>query len=138
VSDLHDEPLGAGRRPSIGALVGQFSERVSTLVRTELELAKAEATQSAKSMGAGGAAIVGAAVLAFFALAVLIAAAVLGIAEALPGWLAALIVGIALLVIAGIVAALGARRIKHQRQPAAAVAGRLKEDLASLKKGFTR
>jgi uncharacterized membrane protein YqjE len=138
VSDLPDEPLGAGRRPSIGALVGQVSEQVSTLVRTELELAKAEATQSAKSMGAAGAAIAGAAVLAFFALGVLIAAAVLGIAEALPAWLAALIVGVALLVIAGIAAGLGAHRMKNQRQPAAAVAGRLKEDLESLKKGFTR
>lgn len=138
MSDLHDEPLRAGRRPSIGALVGQLSEQVSTLVRTELELAKAEAAQSAKSIGVAGAAIAGAAVFAFFALGVLIAAAVLGIAEALPAWLAALIVGVALLVIAGIAAGLGAQRMKNQRQPAAAVAGRLKEDLESLKKGFTR
>lgn len=138
MSELHDAPLGARRRPSIGALVGQLSEHVSTLVRTELELAKAEATRSAKSIGAGGGAIAAAAVLAFFALGTLIAAAVLGIAEALPGWLAALIVGAALLIIAGIAASLGAQRLKQHRQPAAAVAGRLKEDLASLKKGFTR
>ena len=138
MSDLHDDPLGASKRPSIGALLGQLSEQVSTLVRTELELAKAEATRSAKSLGAGGAAIAVAAVLAFFALGTLIAAAVLGIAEALPAWLAALIVGVVLLSLAGIAAGLGAQRIKKQRPPTEAVAGRLKEDLASLKKGLTR
>ena len=54
---------------------------------------------------------------AFFAVAVLVAAAVLGIAEALPAWLAALIVAVALLVITGILAGIGVAQLKRGVPP---------------------
>ena len=41
-------------QPSVGELVRQASEHVSTLVRGEIELAKTELTGSVKRAGIGG------------------------------------------------------------------------------------
>lgn len=64
----------AGKEPSIGELVGEVSRDLSTLVRQEIELAKAEAKQSAQRAGKGagmfgGAGIAGYMVLLFLSLA---------------------------------------------------------------------
>src|SRR5690606_6693177 len=65
-----------GRRdgkPSIGDLVSTLSEKLSTLIRHEIELAKAEMAEKAKHAGLGIGLFVGAGVLAFWATGVLIA-----------------------------------------------------------------
>jgi hypothetical protein len=59
---------------SVGELVGEVSRDLSTLIRQEVELAKAEATQSAKRAGKGagmfgGAGVAGHMVLLFLSLA---------------------------------------------------------------------
>ncbi len=88
-------------KPSIGELVSLLSEKTSQLVKDEIRLAKAEMADKAKHAGAGIGMFVGAGLFAFFALATLIACAVLGLANAVPAWLAALIVAVVLLLIAG-------------------------------------
>ena len=72
--------------------------------------------------------------LAFFGLATLIATAVLALAEALPGWAAALIVAAVLLVGAGVLALVGKSRVSSGQPltPERAVAG-VREDVAILK-----
>lgn len=46
--------------PSLGEIVGEITQDLTTLVRQELELAKAEATQSAKKAGKGAGMFAGA------------------------------------------------------------------------------
>ena len=89
---------------SAGELVKAVSADLSRLVRDEIQLAQTELSAKAKHAGIGVGAFGGAGVLALYGIAVLIAAAVLGLAVALPPWLAALIVGVVVLAIAGVIA----------------------------------
>ncbi|HMO11914.1 MAG TPA: phage holin family protein [Actinotalea sp.] len=125
-------------RPSIGDLVSQLSEKTSQLVRDEIRLAKAEMAYKAKHAGAGIGLFVGAGVLAFFATGVLIAAAVLGLANAVPAWLAALIVALALLLIAGALGFAGKKLLDKGTPPTPVLATEsVKADVAALKEGLT-
>jgi hypothetical protein len=105
------------QRPT-GELVRDLSTQVSSLVRQELELAKLELTEKGKQAGIGAGMFGGAGVLALYAGGVLVAAAVLGLATALDGWLAALIVGGVLLAGAGVLAVLGRSRARRAVPPA--------------------
>ena len=124
-------------KPSIGELVSLLSEKTSALVKAEIELAKKEMADKAKHAGAGIGLFVGAGLLAFFALATLIATAVLGLANAVPAWLAALIVAIVLLLIAGILGFVGKKLLDKGTPPVPAKAQEsIKADVAALKEGF--
>jgi Putative Actinobacterial Holin-X, holin superfamily III len=61
-------------------------------------------------LGAGGA-------LAFYGLGALSAAAVLGLAEALPGWLAALVVAVFLLSVAGLLTLVARSQVRRAVPP---------------------
>jgi len=88
---------------SLGELFGDLAGQTGALVREEVALAKAELTQNATRAGKDvGVLVIGGAV-AYAGLLALLAAVILGLATALPAWLAALIVG---LVVVGIGAAL--------------------------------
>jgi uncharacterized membrane protein YqjE len=120
--------------PTIGALVHQLSEEIPELVRSEIRLAQAEVAEKGKRVGLGLGMFSAAGLLAFFGLATLIATAVLAIAEALPGWAAALIVAAALFIGAAVFAVLGKGKVSEGQplKPERAVAG-VQEDLAVLK-----
>lgn len=125
-------------RPSIGELVSAVSEKFSTLIRDEIRLIKAEMAVKARNAGVGIGLFVGAGVLAFWAVAVLIAAAVLGLANALPAWLAALIIGLAVLVVAGIMIAIGVNAIKKATPPTPERAqASIKADVEALRAGLS-
>jgi peptidoglycan/LPS O-acetylase OafA/YrhL len=101
----------------VSELVERLSSQVSALIRDELALALAEmkrkGTQAGVGVGIGG---VGA-VVALLGLGALVAAAVLGLAIVLPAWLAALIVGGVLLLIAGAVSVAGINRLRNSAPP---------------------
>lgn len=81
-------------QPSLGELFADLSRETSTLVRQEMDLARAEITGKAKRAGKDiGILIAGAAVLYAGALA-LIATAIIALAYVMPWWLAALVVGL--------------------------------------------
>jgi hypothetical protein len=107
---------------------------MSTLVRDEIRLAQLDLTDKGKKVGIGAGALGGAGALAYLGLATLIAAAVLGLAEAVPGWLAALIVGLVVLVVAGVLALVGRNKVRAATPPvpAEAVQG-LKTDVQIVK-----
>jgi hypothetical protein len=88
------------------------------LVRGEIESLKQELLDKLKHAGVGIGLLVGAAAFAFFALLVLIAAAVLGLATVLPAWASALIIGGGVLVIAVILALVGVASLKKGVPPA--------------------
>ncbi|HYJ32574.1 MAG TPA: phage holin family protein [Candidatus Binatia bacterium] len=126
VEDAAPEPRPL-ESASTGELLGQFFRQTSELLRKELELAKAEVNASVKS---GVTMIVGFAVAALFGLlglGLLSAAAVLGLATSMAPWMAALIVGVAMLAIAGIAAAVA--RSKRVKNPLERTQKTLKEDV---------
>lgn len=102
---------------SVGQLAGKLSEQVTHLVRDELALAQLEAKRKVKVLGLGAGMLSASGVLALFGAGTGIAAAVLGIAYALPAWLAAVIVAAALFGIAGIAALLGLGSVKRGAPP---------------------
>ena len=108
--------LPAGER-SAGELVKDLSEQVSALVRDELALAKLELTRKGKQAGQAGGMFGGSAVIGLYGVGCLIACAVIAISGVISAWLAALIVGAALLVVAGLVAMAGKARLKKATPP---------------------
>ena len=119
---------------SLIALVRALPTLIGNLIRAELAQFKKELAFKAKHAGIGIGFFVVAAGLAFFALGVLVAAAVLGIAVALPAWLAALIVGVALLLLAGLLVFLGMRFLQKGMPPMPTESvDSVKEDVEAVK-----
>ncbi len=120
-------------QPSTGELVSQLSEQTSRLIRDELRLAQLELSAKGKRAGAGVGLFGGAGMFALYGLACFVAAAVLALANPLPAWAAALIVGAALFVVAGAAALVGKREIASATPPVPqeAIAG-LKQDVQTL------
>jgi uncharacterized membrane protein YqjE len=105
-------------QPSVGELVRRASENVSTLVRGEIELAKAELSTTVKRAGVGGGMLAAAAVILLFSvpfLFVVIAEALVAIG--LPRWLSYLIVWVVFLIIAAVLALLGRRQLRKMSKP---------------------
>jgi len=98
--------------PSIGELFADVSRDLSELIRQELALAKAEATQSATRAGAGVGMLAGAALAGFFLLMFVSMAAWWTLGEAIGrGW-SALIVALVWGVIGAVLASQGRARLK--------------------------
>ena len=87
-------------------------------IRNEFELLKQEIVGKLKYAGIGVGLLIAGGCCAFFAMGVLIAAAILGLAEVLPGWAAALIVAGALLIITVILVGIGLQQLKRGTPPA--------------------
>lgn len=119
-------PVGSGRpterdvaSASVGDLFGEVTKDISTLIRQEFALAKAETQESAKKAGTGAGMLGGAAWAANFVLLFLSIAlwwglgALIGEGDAEPalGW-SALIVTIIWAIIAAVLAAKGRQELK--------------------------
>jgi hypothetical protein len=102
----------AGERRGLGAAAKLVSERASSIVRLELQLAAAELKQKVVSLGLGIALLVGAALFGLFALGFALATAAAALATAVSTWLALLIVTGALFLLVGLLAALGIRSLR--------------------------
>jgi Putative Actinobacterial Holin-X, holin superfamily III len=117
-----------GSRRGVFRLIGDLPSQLIALVKAELDSLKKEIIGKLVAAGIGIGLLVGAALFAFFLLAVLITAAILGIATALPAWLSALIVAAALLIVTIVLALLGLKKLKQGVPPAPT------ETITSLKK----
>jgi lipopolysaccharide export LptBFGC system permease protein LptF len=134
-ADATDAPADA----STGELVRRLSTQLSELIRSELALARAELTTKGKRIGTGAGLAGAGGVLAFYGGGALVAAAVAGLATVMSVWLAALIVGVVLLAVAGVLALVGKKQIEHAQPPVPeeAVEG-LKRDVEAVKGGLQR
>jgi hypothetical protein len=112
----HDTPPELRERP-IGDLVKQLAGQTSTLVRQELDLAKAEMSQKATVAGKGAGLLGGAAVVGLLAAGSLTACLILALSEVIPDWLAALIVALVMGAIAAVLALQGRNRIRAATPP---------------------
>lgn len=100
-----------------GELIRQATQQVSDLMRAEMRLAVAELKDKGRHAGTGAGLFGGAALVALYGVAVLLAAAVAAIALALPVWAAALIIGVFLLVVAGVLALMGRSQTRRAAPP---------------------
>lgn len=107
----------AEREQSTGELVKQLSEQVSLLVRDELKMARLELNRKGKQAGLGVGMFGASGLGALYGVACLLAAAIIAISGEVRAWLAALIVGLALLVASGIAALLGRARLRRATPP---------------------
>lgn len=101
------------RDRSMGELLKQLSQETSTLVRQELDLAKAEMTAKGKQAGKGAGLFSAAGVLALGAFGALTACLIAALGTAMATWLAALIVAVVYGVIAAVLAKSGQAKIKQ-------------------------
>jgi uncharacterized membrane protein YqjE len=108
-NDLRGQP--------IGDLLRQLSEQTTTLVRQELELAKAEVSEKGKKAGMGAGMFGGAGVSALIGLGALTAAAITLLDNAMSTPLAALIVSLVWLAIAGVLALQGRNKVQEATPP---------------------
>jgi MFS family permease len=124
---------------STADLIGSLTEQITTLVRDEVRLAQAEVTQKAKRLGLGAGLFGGAGLVAVLGLGAVVTAVVLGIATALPGWVAALVVAAVLFLVAGVLALLGKRDVQRATPPlpTQAIEG-LEADVAAVEQGVSR
>ena len=110
-------PGAARERRGLFALIADIPGLIRELIEAEIASLKAEVTEKLKAAGIGVGFLVVAGMIAFFAILVLTAAGILALALVLPAWAAALIVGGALLVLAGIAAAIGVAQLRHGVPP---------------------
>ena len=108
-TDLRERP--------IGDLLKQLSEETTTLVRQELELAKAEVAEKGKKAGTGAGMFGGAGVAVFLGLGAITAALIAALDAAMPLWLAALIVGLVWMAVAGVLALQGRNKVQEATPP---------------------
>jgi hypothetical protein len=102
---------------SISELLQQLTAQTTRLAQKEIELAKAEMAVKGKRLGLGAGAFSVAGLLALFGLGAATAAAILSLATALEGWLAALIVAGIYLLVAGVLALVGRSKVQAGTPP---------------------
>ncbi len=86
--------------PSLGDLFSELSQGTSTLVRQEVELAKAEVTQKISKASRNLAFITGGGLIGYIGAMALVAALIMGLSTWMAPWLAAFLVGAVLVAIA--------------------------------------
>lgn len=119
---------------SIADLLKQLSDQTATLVRQELDLAKAELTVKGKRAGVGAGMLGGAGMFGLYALGALTACVILLLSTAMTAWVAALIVTAIYGAIAGVLALTGKNKVQAGTPPVPEqTVGSVKEDVRSTK-----
>jgi uncharacterized membrane protein YqjE len=105
------------REQSIGELVRDLATETSTLVRQEIDLAKAEMTERGKQLGKGAGVLGAAALVGLLAAGALTATLIAVLDLAMATWLAALIVTVVFAAVAAVLAAMGRKQIREAAPP---------------------
>ncbi|MFC8981047.1 phage holin family protein [Streptomyces sp. NPDC057411] len=125
---------GHGRDESVGELVSLASRQISELVREEMRLARAEMGQKGRRYGRGGGLFAGAGVLGALAAQALVAAAIAALALVLALWVSALVIGVVLAGVAGVLAVAGKKQVALAGSPAPEkTIDSVKADVAEIK-----
>ena len=127
------------REYSTGELVKMMTEQMSVLIRDELKLAQLEMTSKGKQAALGAGMFGTGGVVAFYGVGCLLACAIIAISGVVTAWLAALIVGIALLAAAGGLTLMGKGRLRKATPPVPAQAiADVKADVEEVKERAQR
>jgi uncharacterized membrane protein YqjE len=119
--DQHERP--------IGELVKELSSQTSTLVRQEIELARAEMQQKGKLAGKGAGMLGGAAIAALLALGSLTAGLITLLDREVVTWVAALIVMALWAIVALVLVKAGQKSLQKATPPIPQTVETVKEDI---------
>jgi uncharacterized membrane protein YqjE len=108
-NELRDRPTGE--------LLRDLSDHTTTLVKQEVELAKAELQEKGKQAGLGAGMFGGAGLFGLGAFAALTACLIAALDQVMEIWLAALVVAVAYAVIAAVLAVTGKQKVKQAVPP---------------------
>ena len=108
-NELRDRPTGD--------LLRDLSDHTTTLVKQEMELAKAELQEKGKQAGLGAGMFGGAGLFGLGAFAALTACLIAALDQVMEIWLAALVVAVAYAVIAAVLAMTGKQKVKQAVPP---------------------
>jgi uncharacterized membrane protein YqjE len=108
-NELRDRPTGE--------LLRRLSDETTTLVKQEVELAKAELQEKGKQAGVGAGMFGGAGLFGVGAFAALTTCVIAALESAMPLWLAALIVTVVYAAVAGVLALRGKRKVTEAAPP---------------------
>lgn len=118
---------------SLGDLFSELAAETGTLVRQEVALAQTEITQKATSVGKNvGFLVVGGAV-GYAALLAALAALIIGLANFIPAWASALIVGVVVGIVAFLLVSSALKSLKETELTPRETVKSLKEDAEWLK-----
>ena len=113
---------------SIGELIAELSRETVTLVRNEIQLARAEMSQKASRVGKNVGFLVIGGVVAYTGLLALVAAVILALGLVIPYWLSAAIVGLVIAAIGAILVVKGANTLRQEDPAPRETVETLKED----------
>ncbi|WP_193607160.1 phage holin family protein [Nocardioides lijunqiniae] len=114
---------------SLGQIVSDVTQDITTLIRQEMDLAKTELKQEMSKAGKGAGLLGGAGVAGYFVLLFLSLTAMFGLGEAMDLWLAALIVTVVWGVVAAVLAVVGKKAIQESNPQLPETQQTLKEDV---------
>jgi MFS family permease len=119
---------------SAAELTRQLTELVPRLVREELTLAQSELKEKGRHAGKSAGMFGGGALIGVYGGGALVAAMVLGLATVLDPWASALIVGVVLLAVAGVMALVGRKQVRAATPPVPeAAVENVKKDVQTMK-----
>ena len=105
------------REHGTGELLKELSDHTTTLVRKEIELAKAELGEKGKKAGQGAGMFGGAGLFGVFAFGALTTCIIVALDSAMELWLAALIVAVVYAAIAAVLALQGRNKVQEAGPP---------------------
>src|SRR5258708_39571079 len=118
---------------TIGTVVRDLTEHISTLFRSEVELLKLELKDTAGKLGGGVALFIGAAFLGVFGIGFLFVTIVLGLVRlGVPAWLSTLIVTIRLFAGAAILGLMGRKKFAAVQFVPEESVKQIKADVATI------
>jgi uncharacterized membrane protein YqjE len=118
---------------SIGELLAELSQKTTTLVRQEIQLAKAELTQKASRVGKDVGFLLVGGVVAYTGVLALVAAGIILLGSIIPYWLSAAIVGFVIAAVGLVLVLKGAKALRQEDPTPRETLETLQEDKEWLK-----
>jgi hypothetical protein len=118
-------------------ILAELSREVRVWLQQEMKLAKAEVSLHVARIRKGSVLIAVGAVLAVLGCLALFAAAIIALAIVLPWWLSALLIGLAFVILGGVLAMAGIKKIKSADLVPHETISKVKEDVQWLKTQVT-
>lgn len=114
---------------SVGAIVGDIAQDMSTLIRQEIDLAKTELKSEATKAGKGAGMLGGAGAAGYLMLFFLSFALMYLLAKVMPLWIAAVATGVVWGIVAAVLALRGRKEMKQSSPQLPMTQQSLKEDV---------
>ena len=130
VPDAEFDPTRPRDERSLGDIVSDVTQDLTTLIRQEMDLAKTEMKQEVAKVGKGAGMLGGAGLAGWFLLLFLSLTLMYGLDEVMSRWIAALIVAVLWAIVAAVLALTGKKAIKEANPQLPETQQTLKEDAA--------